>query len=44
VILGKKHFQKKIGFKNANPPASMDQLKDEIKKWPRIGMEKKDES
>ena len=32
------YFQKRIGFKGQKPPNNMDQLKEEIKKWPRVGM------
>jgi hypothetical protein len=33
-----REFQKKLEFKNPKPPRNMEELKDDIKKWSRVGM------
>ena len=33
-----RYFEKKIGLKGSEPPHDYESLKEEIKKWPRLGM------
>ena len=30
-------FEKKMGLKGLEPPKNIDELKEEIKQWPRVG-------
>ena len=36
---GKMQYERKIGLKSAEIPKDYDSLKEEIKLWPRLGMD-----
>jgi hypothetical protein len=36
-------FEKKMGLKGPKPPRNMEELKEEIKRWPRVGAKNPDQ-